>query len=146
MEPNGAFWACSPTSATVGAGAEFSLLLLGDPFFAVDLGSETIKLTLISSGSLGMGAGEVLTLSDLDWLPTPGMIVGFTLDFSDSSDFTASDISFGPDSVTMVLNGSSWSPGQMAQITLDVSHVPEPAVLVLLVIGSGVLAAFRLRG
>ncbi|MCK6430757.1 MAG: hypothetical protein L6Q72_17005, partial [Burkholderiaceae bacterium] len=67
MQPNGSFWSCSPASNTVtDPGIEFQLNLVGNPFFSIDIGASSVLLTLISGGGLGMGAGEVLTLSGLD--------------------------------------------------------------------------------
>lgn len=140
MQPNGSFWSCSPASNTVtDPGIEFQLNLVGNPFFSIDIGASSVLLTLISGGGLGMGAGEVLTLSGLDG------ILGASLNFSQSAGFDASDISFTANSLTLLLNNSSWSPGQQALIDLTVARVPEPASLALLGLGLVAVALSRRR-
>ena len=139
MQP-GVIWSCNPTSNTVtDPGIEFQLNLSGNPFFSVDLGASSVLLTLISSGGLSMGAGEVLTLSGLD------NILGATLNFSQSAGFIASDISFTANSLTLVLNGSFWTPGQQALVDVVVASVPEPATLALLVLGLAAATLSRRR-
>src|SRR4051812_8461199 len=59
-------WTCAPTSAVVGAGSEFDLVLSGSgAFFQVDLAASSVTLTYVGGGGLGAGAGEFLTLSNL---------------------------------------------------------------------------------
>ena len=130
-------WQCVPTSAIVADPApEFILRNIFPPtdFFTVNIGAQTIELTLDTSASigsgLGLGGGEVLTLSSLD--SSVGPIVGVTMDASSAAGFGASDVSFGPNSVTMVLNGSVWELLDRAHITLIFQAVPEPTTVALL--------------
>jgi hypothetical protein len=124
-------WDCSPANAAVtDPGIEFTLDLAGVSFFSVDIGPSSILLTLISSGGLGMGAGELLTLGGFQGILDASL--GFT---TASSGFDASDLFFTPSSVTLRLTGTSWSPGQQALIDVTMATVPEPGTLVLLGLG-----------
>ncbi len=114
---------------------EFELILvpLGRTFFSVNVEESSIQLDYVDFGSLSMGAGEVYMLSDLDWVGEDGRIVGFELVLSGRIEgFDETDISFTDNSVTMVLNGSLWFPGDntFARIDLFVSH-PTPGTLAL---------------
>jgi hypothetical protein len=133
---NGTFWSCSLASATVvDPGVEFQLNLAGNPFFDVDLDSNSI--TLINLSALGTGAGEFLTLSSLDWLDFPaGEIEDFSLVTLGVAGLNASDITLTAHSVGIDFNGTQWRPGDFAEITLQVNHaVPEPTTLLLLGLG-----------
>lgn len=133
-------WTCSPTSATVtDPGTEFQLNLPNGLFFSVDFGPSSVLLTLVSEGSLGMNAGEILTFSGL------GGLLGASLGFSQATGFDGSDISFTTDSLQLVLNETSWSPGQQALINLAMASVPEPSTLALLSLGLGAIFLSRRR-
>lgn len=141
ITPN-SIWSCDPTSAKiVDPGNEFALkLLVGikTDFFSVDIGASSVLLKYVNEGSLSAGAGELLTLSDLDWLNSLDKIAGFSLEVFGAEGLTASDITFNDHSVSVNLNETSWKPGDFAAISLETDRtaVPEPSsTLGLLIVG-----------
>lgn len=140
-------WTCSSPTAVVGAGAEFTLDLFGNPRFDVDIGSSSIRLDKTVVG-LFTGAGEVVTFSDLDFSPS-SVIVGIANFVTTASGGIAeSDVTFGDDWVRFDFNNSSWQVGQYVSfdlITREVAPVPLPAGLPLLLAGVGALGIVRRR-
>jgi hypothetical protein len=138
----------------------------GDPwrtFTTLDIDSSSISIDRYG-GVIGQGAGTVWTFSDLDWVDTPGAIVGFSVstnwtgwsdDFvSFGSDFVRIDsgwsddfVSFGSDFVRIdFLNGVNFdSASDFFRLDLAVRHpgnaIPEPGAALLFAIGSIVAAA-----
>jgi len=127
---------CTPSSAVVGGGAEFTYYnaTLGD-VFEVDISDSSFTLTLLyNTNFLLFGAGN-LTLSDLDWVDFPaGIISGVSLsEISGVSGLTESDLSFTDHSVTVDFTITVWATGNYATIDLETAHgVPEPATIALL--------------
>ncbi|MEL7485938.1 MAG: VPLPA-CTERM sorting domain-containing protein [Pseudomonadota bacterium] len=141
-------WACDTPTAIVGDDVEFVLNLTGDPFFSVDIDGDSVILTLIAGGGLGAGAGELLTLSDLDWVGSPGgAIVGIENFMTDATaGVDAMDVMFLANALMIDLNGTSWSPGQFLSFDLIVDEVPLPAGFILMLSGAlGLGAAARKR-
>ena len=128
-----------PASAIVGPGVEATIT---PGLVSVDLDDSSITLTALTT--ILFNGDEVLTISDLDWVGTPGRIVGFGLN-TNITGLTESDISFGDDFVRIVLgNDLQTVTGNTAVIDLEVVHdnnnaVPEPITATLGLMGLGVL-------
>ncbi len=146
IQPNGSFWSCDQPSAVVGAGVEFILSLQSAPRFSVDVGADgfTISYDQINTG-LGLGAGEVFTLSDMDWVGMPtGVITDAFLEVQVGGGLVDADVTFTDHSVRLDMNGTSWSPNDFVRIALVTDHsVPEPLTSALLLMGLGGLALRR---
>ena len=137
----GSIWSCDPTSAmVVDPGNEFTLELAGEAFFNVDIRASSILLNYVNNGGLGAGAGELLTLSSLDWMNSLDKITGFSLEVVGAYGLTASDITFDDHAVNVNLNETSWTPGNSVAITLetDPTSVPEPSSFLSLLIVGGI--------
>ena len=139
-------WACDAATATVvDPGKEFTLLLTGNARFDVDIGASSIDLLHVGTNGLQLGAGEVVTFGDLDWVGLNGMIVGFSLTTGGTTGLVASDVTFTDHSLSIDLdNGAQYDPDAFINIDLDVVHtpIPEPATMGLFLAG---LAAFGTR-
>ena len=104
----------------------------------VDENSVTINQFAFDPGS-GFNSWEI-TLTDLDWLGTPGQIVGLEVDFDQFGLTTA----FGPDSLTFNWAGGTLpADGLTAEFAIITAHLPEPGTLALLGVG---LAGLALAG
>jgi PEP-CTERM motif len=125
------FWICTTPTAVVGAGAEFELDIptASNTFgLDVDIGASSVRIASHEDNGFGLGAGELLTLSDLDG---GGDIVGITnLVISGVSVISASSITWTADSVMIDLNsGAIWGVG--SSVSFDLLLVPEPGTLAL---------------
>jgi hypothetical protein len=138
-------WACSASSAVVGAGNEFSLLLVGNARFGVDIGANSVTLTFLDSNELMTGAGELLTLSGLDFSGGHTITGISNLVFSGVSVFDLSWITYTGNSVAIRLSGTRYSPGAYVSFDLLTNAVPEPGSLGLLGVGFAALGLTRRR-
>lgn len=132
-------WVCNtPTAVISDPGEEFRLLLVGNAFFGVDFNDNSLTLTLISNGGLGMGAGEFAVFGGLTGASA---VNGFSS--VGESGFDLSDVSFAAGTLSLDLNNSDWRPGDTATITFDVARVPAPGTLALVVLGLAALSRRR---
>ena len=133
------FWVCNTGAAVVNdPGEEFRLLLLGNAFFGVDFDANSMTITLISQGGLGMGAGELAVFGGLTGATG---VSGFSS--VGEIGFDATDVSFAGGTLSLNLNGSQWQPGHSATIEFNVAAVPEPTPIALL--GLALVGAVLLR-
>jgi hypothetical protein len=128
----------------VGAGVDFQLDLTGGPFFNIDIGASSFSMTNLFS--LRAGAGEMLTISSLDWVDNPnGILVGIDNFFTNATGVEPSDITVGDHSIVFNFNDTSWGVGQILSFDLVTNHdIPEPATLALFAIALGGLG-FMMR-
>lgn len=126
-------WVCSAPTAVVGAGVEFELDLpqASSSFgLGVDLGDTSISIANIEDNVFSLGAGELLTLSDLD---VGGAITGIT-NFAvfGVTVISPGSISWTGNSVTINLDsGALWSVDSFVSFDLVTATVPEPGSLAL---------------
>ena len=140
------FWICTTPTAVVGPGNEFQLTIPASTNFGfdVDLGASSVRIASNRATPFGLGAGETLTLSDLDFAPS-AIIVGIA-NFTSSlvTGMTLSDVTFADHSVTIDLdNNTGWQPGSFVSFDLIVAQVPEPNALLLLSLGLVYLGCTR---
>lgn len=108
----------------------------------LDIGADYIEY-ISSSVTSFAGGSAIFEFLDLDWLPSPGLLVGFVL----STDFTSvspADVSFTADSIAIDIGNSG--DGTTWRLDLVTRHaVPEPATALLLGLGIVGLGAMRRR-
>ena len=140
-------FSANPTSAVVGGGVESTIAAPG-PFAIINIDLDANSITLTSTINNLFQPNDMLTISDLDWIGTPGEITGFVLTNNGVTDLVSSDITTMSDSVEVFTGGSHWDPGDNIVIDLQVTHIPEPPAflflgLVGLIVGS--VQRFRRR-
>ncbi|MEM8793736.1 MAG: hypothetical protein AAGE80_19130 [Pseudomonadota bacterium] len=129
---------CSPSAAIVGAGSEFGLgESISSVAIDIDVGAETIAFTALDD--IDFFVGDALSFSSLNWTDDPsGILSGVTLTaFAGVTGLEQGDISFGPDSITIDLALTDWSPGATATLSLETTDgsatvIPLPASAPLL--------------
>jgi hypothetical protein len=106
----------------------------------------------------------IISLEDLDWVGTPGRIVGVTFDslltdlFNSAGEGSATElptmaIAFTDDSITVTFDNSTGGAGGIweyrdngvGSFTIQTDHVPEPGSVLLLGLGLAGLAARKRR-
>lgn len=127
------FNACTPASAVVGAGIEFSQYI---SYINIDLtGSQLILSNSQPTTSIDLAFAGVLTLSDLNWIGLPAAFVsGFAINtISGVANLTAADLSYTADSVSIDLNQTIFDV--LSSVTFDIffstTTVPEPSAIAL---------------
>ena len=114
-----------PPSNTVGAGIEFTIEFVGTPAFEVDIDANSITVTQVFGQPISTGAGEVLFLSDLDWVgPSgPGRIIGIAnFETDEGPDITESDVTWTDDEIFFNMSPNIWANGSFARWDLVVEH------------------------
>jgi hypothetical protein len=152
-------------SAVVGEGWEFDVgfpagttITAGTTIMGtIDLDDSSIHITstrslltfISGSSTADSSLPDTLTLSDLDWVGTPGRIVGISLEAGDVTGLASKDISFGDDFVSVLIANTFWASGQSATINLEVVHgtVPESGstLAMLGLVAAGLMGVHRRR-
>jgi hypothetical protein len=106
-----------PTSTTVSTGVEFA----GGVSFDIE-----DSAVLISSSYLYFGPTEfdTYTLSDLDFNP-PAVISGVSFGLNQVPGLDLSDVTFGPDWVRVVLDGTVWDQVNQARLLIATTPIPD---------------------
>jgi hypothetical protein len=148
---------CNPVSATVGAGPEFALRF-NSATDQISLDIDGYSVTLSALRNVAIGLGWNFSVTDLDFAPSEGNLVGIANFFSSvdsgvsgGDGVTVSDVSFTADSFAINLNLSTWAAGDVVSFDLaperasqdDISAVPLPATLPLMLVAGGLLGLSR---
>jgi len=127
-----AFISCAPSSATVGAGSEFTISS-GTQGWSADLDASSILIARVGGpGTISDPTPRRIQFGDL--FTAPVEITGFTLT-TVGSNLSSSAITFDAHSVTVNFASTSWAEGSSASIALET--VPIPAAVWLF--GSGLI-------
>ena len=123
---------CDVPSNTVTAGVEFAVSP-GGRFVDVDVGDQSV---LVSNLGPIRGFGNfsfTISLGDLFWSNDPlASIIGITNFSSSVSGLIETDITTGPNSLTIDINNTSWVRFASVSFDLVTTHsVPEPTTLAL---------------
>ena len=117
-------------------GSSYSLDIFGDSFdIIIDLGR-----------AAAVGASVIFTLSDLDWVGTPGVITGVSLTGTNGNAANVTDIFFTDDSIAVTF--ADFTPPPVVQtysFDIATSHVAVPEPLTLALVGTGLLGLAALR-
>ncbi len=109
--------------------------------------------SIIDDVNLGWNTNLAFSFTDLDWLPTPGAIIGVSVISATGEGWSLiddSDVSFTADSVLIdaseIAGDFQVAFDQSVTIELTTMHIPEPSTLAFVVCGLfGLLIAAHKR-
>ncbi len=110
-----------PPVAIVGAGDEFNVEFVGTPSHAIDIGANSMSVRSIFGSRISTGAGEVLVLSDLDWVGVDGRIIGIE-NFQTNEEYTINDVTFTDHEVRFNMAPNIWEVDGFVSWDLIVEH------------------------
>ncbi len=135
-----------PSSATIGAGAEFAVTAVGP--LSIDIGTDTVRYTN-ADPRFGFQTSSLRTiaLTGLVFTAPAATISGFSLVATGVSFISDANFTFGPSGLTLSFESSVWEFGSNLVVTLlaepvDETPVPLPGALALLapaLLGLGLL-------
>ena len=133
-----AFISCTPSSATVGIGSEFTISSGALQVWDADLDASSILISRVGdAGTISDPTLRRIQFGNL--FVTPIEITGFTL-ITTGSTLSSSAITFDAHSVTVNFASTAWATGSSASIVLET--VPIPAAVWLF--GSGIIGLIGL--
>ena len=105
--------------------------------YQIDIGAESVSFDFNVFGLIGEAA--TVTISDLDWIGTPGTVTGFTSIDTNLGGWSDSRATFTNDSVIFEFAGLTLNPNLFLNATIQTSHTVVPVPPAAWLFGSGLL-------
>ncbi|MGK7946269.1 MAG: PEP-CTERM sorting domain-containing protein, partial [Microcystaceae cyanobacterium] len=117
----------------------------------LDVKNESFEIIHDLTGFTNLGTSLIWTLSDLDWVDTPGIVTGVTLTGGNGNPSLITDTSFTDDSITINISPYNTPPEPtISTWTFDIQTehtppVPEPSTILGLLTFAGLGLGSRLK-
>lgn len=133
-------FSCSPATATIGAGAEFTGGVGNNRFLSLDFDDSMLTITGLRTGQLG---GTVFELSNIS-----NAFSAFAFTSSTIRGFDGSDISLTNGVLRLDFIGTNFDAGDTAVLAVESvsGAVPEPATWLMLLFGFAAIGGAMRRG
>ena len=133
----GGTFGCTPSESTVGAGQEFAVGRVNEPFIGLDFSANGLVIRNTRALDLSLTIIELRNLTNI--------FSSATLLSSNITNFNASNVSLNQGLLTINFRGTLWDPGSGASIGLTTTQaIPEPTTWAMLILGFlGIGASMR---
>jgi hypothetical protein len=135
-------------SAVVGPSVEFIVnaaanLGFNDGKISVDISDSSILLKGPTTNNTFRYGYETIRIFSLDFQPNGA--IGSIITTVNLADSLGLAVRFGPHEVVLNLGNSLWIPGSGGSVRVDLLPVAEPSTINLLLVGAGLVGAWRVR-
>ena len=126
----GSSFTCSPSTAVVGSGTEFSAG--GGTFMTFDFGANDLLINMLNTSSLGATIIEFSNLSNA--------FTSYSFGGSTIGGFDASDVSLTNGVLRLNFIGTNFNAGDTANLSVSAAAaVPEPSTWLMMLFGFGLV-------